>query len=165
AYLQPGRYTGGAGAQGSSLRKQVELGPQLATRFERFRGPLIATAIGGGLARARARSSPERVASEADEFLNLLWTAVEGPRSAVMAQLKRQLRTGALAAASPEEVTTILAIWRRTLEAFSSELGDSQHRVTDALETLETAALQAAKLWQDERIDMIVVGASAGRDP
>src|SRR5260370_37106012 len=97
-------------------------GPPLARRYDRYRGHLVATAISGGLVRARARSSPERVATEADEFLDLVWSAVEGPRSAMMSQLKRHVRLGALAAASPPEVAHVLGIWRRTFPAFSTHL-------------------------------------------
>ncbi len=143
----------------------MELSPPLARRYDRYRGPLVATAISGGLVRARARSSPERVATEADEFLDLVWTAVEGPRAAMMAQLKRQVQLGSLAAASPQEVANILGIWRRTFEAFATELGGEQHQVTDALEIVERAVIAVAKSWEDQRVDVIVVGASAGGIP
>lgn len=146
------------------MRKRVEHSPPLAGHY-RYRGPLVATAISSGLVGSRSRSSPGRVATEADEFVDLVWTALEGPRTAMMAQLKRQVQLGALAAASPKEIADIFAVWRRTFEAFSTELGGNQPQVAAALETVERAAIDLVKAEEDQRVDVIVVGASAGGIP
>ncbi len=124
---------------------------------------LETSAISAGLVRVRARSSPERLADEAAQFVRLLALAVKGDgglRSAVDAAV----REGAFAAASEREVGLVFAVWRRAVEAqFAGELDEGRRtRALAALDDLETRVRARAVAWAEKRIDVIVVAASAG---
>jgi two-component system chemotaxis response regulator CheB len=121
--------------------------------------------ISGGLCDARSRSIPERVLAEAGQFLDLLIAAIgKSAKGALEARVRAEVRAGAFAAASPGDVEAIFDAWRRTLQVFAASQGRAvpEDRLLRILGRLESMAVDEARRWMDDRIDIIVVGASAG---
>lgn len=110
----------------------------------------------------------ERVAAEADSFLDLLCKILKRtPRAALEKAVSDEVRVGAFAAAEQSEIRAVFNVWRRTLESFALEVGSGPawDRLIRALTSLEEMTLRAASAWAEERIDVIVIGASAGGIP
>ena len=125
---------------------------------------LVERALAGGLDRVRSRSLPPRLGFEARHFLRELSRAV-GPhtegdtrRSAAI-----EVRAGFGACADPDDVQQLFRVWRRALRPLR-RLGDTQDnvRLETALRELEQRTCAAARAWSEERLDVVVVGASAG---
>jgi two-component system, chemotaxis family, protein-glutamate methylesterase/glutaminase len=140
-------------------------GSALAALLRAQEGPLAASAIAAGLGRVRTRSAPARLASESRRFVRLLAAYVEPrPSGALGAVTNAELRVGAFAVSSPEEQRAVLALWSRVVPpvlAGTGGAGDAR-RVEDALDRMESSLADASSAWDAQRIDVVVVGASAG---
>lgn len=126
---------------------------------------LAASAIAAGLARARPRTPPGRLAEEAASFARLLALALRDGRSRTEldAAIRAEIRAGSLAAASPPDVAGVLDVWRRALPAVLVALPPADaHQGLAALDEIERRAARAAAQWEPRRIDVVAVGASAG---
>jgi two-component system chemotaxis response regulator CheB len=137
----------------------------LSTRLRAEREVLISSATAGGLCDARARSIPDRVRVEAGRFLDLLGAVLKrSPKAALADRVRSEVRSGAFAAASPGEIEILFDTWRRTFRAFAASHGRSvpEDRLLDGVARLESMALTEARAWLDERIDIVVIAASAG---
>lgn len=126
---------------------------------------LIASAIGSGLPEMRSRSAPDRLQSESAAFIDLfLSTLYSGAARPLAAAIKNQVVTGALAGASEGEALDVTNIWRRTFEAFlpGSNKNESASFVNAAMDRIEEAVIEQVRRWERRRIDIVVIGASAG---
>src|SRR5207237_494272 len=72
-----------------------------------------------------------------------------------------EVRVGALASASVEEVRAVFSLWRSVLASFPLA-AEAPRQVARALSELEACAILAARRWRARRIDLVTVGASAG---
>lgn len=129
------------------------------------RSVLIDSVIAGGLCDARQRSSPPRIVLEAGRFLDLLVTATDAKKKReVREHVMREVREGAFASASPGDVDAIFDAWRRTFAAFCASMSGvaREVRLNRVVERLYKLVAIEAKRWAQERIDVIVIGASAG---
>src|SRR5689334_5134293 len=122
--------------------RRTAAGEGLAGLLARQRGMLVTSALAGGLARVRKRSSPSRIAWEADRFVRLLGRALASDDDRKLEALVRtEVRLGALAVASPDESDAVLAVWRRTLRAsFLHIEPDSRARMNRVLADLTSRA-------------------------
>jgi two-component system chemotaxis response regulator CheB len=137
----------------------------LSGRLRTERAVLIASVRAGGLCDTRARSIPARVHAEAGQFLDLLAAVIDKkPKDALAKRVCAEVRYGAFAAASPGEVEAIFNVWRRTLQVFAASHGRSvsEASLLRTVARLETMVLKEARGWVDERVDVIVIGSSAG---
>jgi CheB methylesterase len=134
----------------------------LAALVDDHRPLLTAAALSAGLAHARARSAPGRLAGEARAFLDLLVAALEG--GGVAAGLRDNVATGALASASDAEIDAVFAVWRRAVHPLVASIAGRRatRRADEALAALQRGATAAAARWADRRIDVVAVAASAG---
>jgi two-component system chemotaxis response regulator CheB len=126
---------------------------------------LAASAVVAGLACARPRTAPDRLAAEAASFVRLLGLALRhGTAPAkIDSAVRAEVRAGALAAASPTDVAAVFEVWRRAVHAVLATLAAAEaHRGVRALDDLERRAVRAAESWDRHRVDVVVVGASAG---
>lgn len=126
---------------------------------------LAASAVAAGLGTIRTRSAPVRLAIEARRFVRLL-SAIAGnasPRSTALAAAA-EVRAGAFAASSLEQRTRVVGLWRRVLPSVleGAGRGADAERIHDALDRMERGLTRAAKAWDPHRLDLVVVGASAG---
>jgi two-component system chemotaxis response regulator CheB len=140
----------------------------LTSLLRRDRDVLVTSAMSGGLCVARRRSMQERVGVEARSFLDLLCKLLKrAPKASVEEAVRAEVRTGAFAAAELSEIRAVFNVWRRTLESFALEVGSGPawDKLTRALGSFEELTLRAAGAWAEERIDVVVVGASAGGIP
>jgi two-component system chemotaxis response regulator CheB len=137
----------------------------LSGRLRAERAVLIASVTAGGLCDARPRSIAARVHAEAGQFLDLLAAVIDKkPKDALAKRVCAEVRSGSFAAASLGDVEAIFKVWKRTLQAFAASQGRSLSEATllRAVARLETMVLKEARGWVDERIDVIVIGSSAG---
>ena len=143
--------------------------PQDLTRLLRAeRNVLISSAIAGSLCDARPRSISGRVRAEAAQLLDLLAAALgKSSKAALEKRVCAEVRSGAFAAASPGDVEAIFETWRHTLQSFAASLGKGafESRLLKALDQLEAMVIDETRRWLDDRIDVIVLGASAGGIP
>jgi two-component system chemotaxis response regulator CheB len=142
--------------------------PNLTSLLRREREVLVRSAMSGGLCVARRRCMQERVAMEAARFLDVLCRILKrSPKVALEEAVSEEVRTGAFAAAGQDEIKAVFNVWRRTLESFALEVGSpfKWDKLIRALTQFEEAALSAAGPWADERVDVVVIGASAGGIP
>ncbi len=126
---------------------------------------LIASAIGSGLPDVRRRSAPDRLQTESVGFIHLFLTTLYSPVAAPLAiTVRKQVVTGALAGASEREAKDVMDIWRRTLEAFlpGTNKTESASFVNAAMDRIEQAIIEQLRRWDRRRIDILVIGASAG---
>ena len=129
------------------------------------RSVLIDSVIAGGLCDTRLRSSPPRIVLEAGRFLDLLVTALDAKnKRGLREHVMREVREGAFASASLKDVDAIFDAWKRTFAAFSASIGGVAHEVqlNRVVARLYKVVAIEAKHWAEERIDVIVLGASAG---
>jgi two-component system, chemotaxis family, protein-glutamate methylesterase/glutaminase len=130
------------------------------------RSVLLASVMAGGLCDVRPRSIPERVRLEAGRFLDTLLFALRLRKSqrALEARIREEVRSGAFAAASIDDVGSIVDTWRRTLSAFAASHSRALQweRFDRVLGELETMVTDEARRWIEDRIDVIVMGASTG---
>lgn len=146
-----------AGAAWSSL--------ELADFLIRNRELLVASVIGSGLADVRRRSAPDRLDREAHSFLTLFLKFLQDAAPASLAVTVRQeVCAGAFAGDTPEEARHTLVIWRRTLDGFLPALSKTRASklVAATIARLEEPIEMALRRWERRRIDVIVLGASAG---
>ncbi len=139
-------------------------GGALAALVRAQQSVLTASAMSGGLAAARPRSPPERLVSEARQFVTLLTRALAARTEKDVGEMARQeVRNGSVAAAEPDDVLAVFGIWRRALQASLPAIGaEGGARLSRVLELLEDRCAAAARGWAAERIDVVAVGASAG---
>lgn len=126
---------------------------------------LITSAIGSGLPDVRRRSAPDRLQTESIGFIHLFLITLYSPLAAPNAvTVKKQIVAGALAGASEREARDVIGIWRRTLEAFlpGSNKAESSFFVQTAMDRVEQATIEQLRRWERRRIDIVVIGASAG---
>jgi two-component system chemotaxis response regulator CheB len=138
------------GRAGAFLRAQEQL--------------LASSAISAGLGRIRVRSAPSRLPGEARRFLRLLlrWLDDEGAQRSAL--VRSELRAGAFAASSSSEREQVFQLWGRVLPpllAGAGHTGDAR-RVERALERMEAVVGTEAAAVDRDRLDVVVVGASAG---
>jgi two-component system chemotaxis response regulator CheB len=150
-------------------QQAAALRPRGARELRAFLGAhealLAASAVAAGLGGIRTRSAPVRLAAEARRFVRLL-AACLGTASArsLSVLAAAEVRTGALAASSLEQRARVVGLWRRVLPPILEGEGrpsDAEH-VRDALDRIERELGRAAARWDPQRIDLVVVGASAG---
>jgi two-component system chemotaxis response regulator CheB len=135
---------------------------QLLVEDQRVLG---ASAVPAGLAHARPRSGPDRLPGEASRFVRFLARALTTDAAPeLVSAAPFEVRAGCLAAATPEEIGPVFAVWNRVLRAYLPSVGRSDQRrtVRATLRQMESAALAAARRWEGDRLDLIVLGASAG---
>lgn len=126
---------------------------------------LIASAIGSGLPEIRSRSAPDRLQKESSAFIDLfletLYSSAGGPLALAA---KSQAVTGALAGASEREANDVMNVWRRTFEAFlpGSNKRESAWFINAAMDRIMAVAIEQLRRWERRRIDIIVIGSSAG---
>jgi len=123
---------------------------------------LAASAISAGLWRVRSRSSPERLAREARQFVRLVAHALL--HRDIAAAILAEVQTGAFACASPDEIGRVVEVWRGALRSSLSSLAslDPGRHVAEVLERIRDRAVASCRRWERERIDVVAVGASAG---
>jgi two-component system chemotaxis response regulator CheB len=145
------------------VRGRARDGPELRELLLAQEGLLAATAVAAGLGTIRTRSAPARLAAEARRFVRLLAAALESQR-ALTAAAHEEVRLGALAASSLEQRARVLALWRRVLPPVLEGEGRAAHarRLDEAFDRTERELTRAAGSWDRERVDVVVVGASAG---
>ena len=149
-------------------------GKERPPRAGRERSPLAATlqahapilkasAIPAGLGLLRPRSSPGRLAFESERFIAFLSGAIASGAT-IERRAQAEVRDGCLAAASIEELTAVFALWRRVLRAYLPTIGrgSADAECEGALDTMESASLAAQRAWAAVRVDLVVIGASAG---
>jgi two-component system, chemotaxis family, protein-glutamate methylesterase/glutaminase len=140
-------------------------GTALSALLQAQEALLAASAIAAGLGRLRPRSAPTRLASEARRFVRLL-AAFVAPRSAgaLSAATAAEIRLGAFAVSTPEEQRNVIALWARVVPPILAGSGSASdaRAVEDALDGMEEAVALASAEWEPRRIDLVVVGASAG---
>ncbi|HET7826122.1 MAG TPA: chemotaxis protein CheB [Anaeromyxobacter sp.] len=126
---------------------------------------LAASAIAAGLGGLRTRSAPARLAGEARCFVRLLAAYVERPsRGALASATAAQVRAGAFAVSTQEEQRSIISLWGRVVAPILAGSGSASdaRTVEDALGRMEAMVSDASAAWEPRRIDVVVVGASAG---
>ncbi|HZA49274.1 MAG TPA: chemotaxis protein CheB [Myxococcaceae bacterium] len=131
----------------------------------RMHGPaLVERALGGGLDRVRCRSLPPRLGFEARRFLRGLSRAFDPlTRSTASGSAAIDVRAGFFACADPDDVAPLFRVWRYALRPLRRLGGtDENARLDVALAEFEERTTAAARAWSDERIDVVVAGASAG---
>jgi two-component system, chemotaxis family, protein-glutamate methylesterase/glutaminase len=138
------------GRAGAFLRAQEQL--------------LASSAISAGLGRIRARSAPSRLSGEARRFLRLLLLWLGGSSPHRISSVRNELRGGAFAASSPKEREQVFQLWRRVLPPLLAGAGHTAEarRVERALERMEGAVADEGAAVDRDRLDVVVVGASAG---
>ncbi len=132
------------------------------------RDQLAASAIAGGLARARPRTRPQHLADEARRFVDLLRSAL--PRRTdgrLEDEVAAEVRGGALAAADDGELDGVFAVWHGAAASFAAAALDPEgaQLLDGALDRLRRVAGAAARAWEARRVDVVAVGASAGGIP
>jgi len=136
--------------------------------LRRLEVQLVGAVLSAGLHLQRPRSLPGRVLLEAKRFLILLQHAL---RSASDRTLDRaaldEARTGAFAGATAAEAERILALWRDTLRSLADGLPHIARReqLDGALERVRKSVLAACHRVAGDRIDIILIGGSAGGIP
>jgi chemotaxis response regulator CheB len=135
---------------------------QLAGLLLTRRRAAAAGALAGGLGKIRLRSSGERLAQEVEGFLDLAIAALEG-RRVKSQKIRRELEFGSLVGASARQLRSLVALWIRTLVPLLADAGrGSAQLLRGALGRLELQARTGLRGAALRRIDVIVVGASAG---
>ncbi len=148
-----------------AVERGVRRGRKLEALVEAQEGLLVASAIAAGLGRIRKRSAPSRLAVEARRFARLLEAHLGSPdREALVALAQEELRTGAFAVSSPEQRAEVVDLWRRLLPPILAGAGRAAdaRRVERAFDRIERTVTHAAIAWDAQRIDIVVIGASAG---
>lgn len=139
--------------------------PDLGEFLRQNQHLLIASAIGSGLPDVRRRSAPDRLHSESAGFLELfLATLYSSALAPLTSGARKQVIVGALAGASEREAGDVMDIWRRTLEAFlpATSKTESAMFVNATMDRLSEVIVEQLHRWERRRIDVIVIGASAG---
>ncbi|HZO83375.1 MAG TPA: chemotaxis protein CheB [Candidatus Binataceae bacterium] len=139
--------------------------PDLGEFLRQNQHLLIASAIGSGLPDIRRRSAPDRLHSESSSFLELFLASLySGALAPLTAGARKQVVAGALAGASEREARDVMDIWRRTLEAFlpTGSKTESAIFVNATMDRLSEVIVEQLRRWERRRIDIIVIGASAG---
>src|SRR5438552_1155413 len=135
-----------------AAKRRDSVGSRLAALLEEQRGVLVTGALGAGLARMRPRSSPGRIAREADRFVRMLGQALACGRAQVARLVREEVRHGALALAAPDEIRAVLDIWRRTLAAFLALCSPSERvHVEQMLALLARESVSAERRWRSQR--------------
>lgn len=159
------RRGGRLGRVNRKVVKRTAQPPGLVALLQKHYRVLAANAIAGGLAGVRPRSAPARVDREARRFTELVCFMLAHPGSARLARVvSEEVHVGSLAAAAPDEVATVFQVWRRALEAFLAGIGGAERArmLARGLSELEQRAVEESRRWQNDRIDVVVIGASAG---
>jgi two-component system chemotaxis response regulator CheB len=152
-------------ARQAAVEQRGRAGRELRAFLEAHEALLAASAVAAGLGTIRTRSAPARLAAEARRFVRLLAAYVgRGPARPLAVLAAAEIRTGAFAASSLEQRTRVIDLWRRVLPPIledESRPTDAQ-QVQEALDRIERELTRAAAEWDPQRIDLVVVGASAG---
>jgi two-component system chemotaxis response regulator CheB len=152
-------------ARPSLAEQRARGGRELRAFLEAHEALLAASAVAAGLGAIRTRSAPVRLAAEAHRFVRLLAAYVgRMPSRSLHVLAAAEVRTGAFAASSLEQRTRVIDLWRRVVPPILA--GERRPRdaeqVQRALDRMERELAHAAADWDPQRIDLVVVGASAG---
>jgi two-component system chemotaxis response regulator CheB len=148
--------------RGTRPRQRTRDGGEALRELLQAHEPLLAaSAVAAGLGVLRPRSGPKRLAAEALGFLRLVAPGM-GPRSRTAA-IREEVRRGCLAAASLEDVSRIVALWRKVLPTILPGTAPGTDALLAAsIDSLERAIKEAVRTAERDRVDVVVVGASAG---
>jgi two-component system chemotaxis response regulator CheB len=122
---------------------------------------LTAMARRNGLAAARPRSAPDRVASEARSFVRLLAVAASPAAPLLLAgQLEEAARIGCFAAALGSELPAFFRVWRRSITALAGR-GRRGRETCRVLRSLQVRA--GVEVGRGiAQVDVVLLGGSAG---
>jgi two-component system chemotaxis response regulator CheB len=121
-------------------------------------------AMTAGLVRTRPCSGGTRVLREAGAFTVLLAQSLEDPRLSTLEPLvRREVRVGAFARASSADLAGTFDVWREAMLRFLAGTPAGLSTATrEGLDLIQTVAARELATWAHERIELVVVGASAG---
>jgi two-component system chemotaxis response regulator CheB len=129
----------------------------------RLHGDVLAvSALSAGLGALRPRSAPPRVVREAQAFMRLCAAACADPAGVDAAVVRAEVRTGCFACASGPQLAALLKLWRGALSAFLAGIPRGAALAAEVVNAIGSAAERERAQWENRRIDVVTVGASAG---